>query len=207
MATVVPYSPSDYTMNGLGSVHRLAGIGEFHGVIDDAAAAALRARIEVQSSAALAALATMHTLAKVNVTLSTSSNRAARLANLARDATYISKLSGDYRRWSRAGKRDDGTAYSWDRWFDFAKDVAEDIMAQSTVDDTAWQAAGLAIMATIRDATVLAAKLTVKIGDILKSGAEAGLKTPWWVYALVAGGVGAVVAWPYVKPFVKGRKR
>lgn len=130
-------------------------------------------------------------------------NRANALNALSRDKEYIDKLNGEYFAWASNGKRADGTSYDWARWFDFAKTVMDDMVYQTRVNAGDFYNLGI----TLKDISAEIGDLAYRLAKKLKEGVEAGLATPWWVYALVGAGVLGVVFAPEIKAGIGSVRR
>jgi hypothetical protein len=110
----------------------------------------------------------------------------------------ITRWERVYRSWAKKGKRDDGSAYDWDKWQAYAR---EDL-ARETKDLLGTVVADAVF---IRFATEVAAKTATDTVEVVATVANP-LAWPTWakVTAVVAGGlVALVVVRPYVSPLLR----
>jgi hypothetical protein len=115
----------------------------------------------------------------------------------------ITRWASVYRRWAGAGRRDDGSAYSWARWEDYGHELESAIRIHSGVilAGIAWPVD--AAVQSARDAgTVLLTNLGARVKDLIAN------PWPWWAKAgLGAGAVIGVLAVlsPYARFIPGGR--
>ena len=92
--------------------------------------------------------------------------------------TWKTKL----RRWAKAGKRDDGSTYTWTSWFDWGKELAR--LASSYSGDI-WDASPLLVVGRTISATAS------DTADCVRNPLKCAPKIlPWWVWPIGAGAVG-----------------
>lgn len=108
----------------------------------------------------------------------------------------IDKWASTYRRWAKAGKRDDGTAYSWTSWVDFGKKELLSAIAYQT--NVAWDSS---ILNNAIEAAKTTAAQTAKAVETGIQTAVAVVKSPWTRVLLL--GVGGLAALYFLSKVMK----
>jgi hypothetical protein len=117
----------------------------------------------------------------------------------------IDKWSVDARIWARNGHREDGSEYTWDRWFDYGEYLATNAaqVAAMSWDSSSWMAAVRqsapwesipttikAVTDTGETAVVWYEKTQQKMKDCMNDPLYCAMTTPTWVYVLGGAAVG-----------------
>ena len=126
--------------------------------------------------------------------VSASSQEQAIQKNLQVLGERIKKWKTIYRRWAEQGKRDDGSAYTWERWISFGtEDIASEIKYQT---GEGWNSS---VVIALAKATAASAKevaeLVEKIGEQAKKIApELPSILKWVAGAVIVGGAAYVLS-------------
>lgn len=118
------------------------------------------AQREAEANNAVAAVRAALSAAKTRVALIPDPDPAV-VKNLGTLQEQVEKWATTYRKWATAGLRDDGSAYSWDRWSKHGLELGE---AAAYHAKEGWNSSSLKVLADTAGATLETVATATKIG-------------------------------------------